>query len=322
MGRIIVIFLVIVAAIALYGWLAGGAGARIAALVPAFSNPLSTFFEAQKGQDVAYTAKALAPAVPRIGSSTVGGTSISAVHTPDAAAIERAKQFGQPSPSRGTVTFEPHYAYNVYSNTVQSEYVAIRASSQNTSPITLTGWSVLSAVSGRGSIIQGGVRTYRMGNITPFEIISLKPGEQAIVNSGSSPLGVSFHTNVCTGYLAQFQQFVPSLSNSCPTPASEMPNTLDNQRMYGARCIDFVKTLPSCSYYLGAFPDDISDSCRGFVSNALTYNSCIDRHQWQPGFNGNTWRIYLGSNDTLWNHAHDVIRLLDASGRTVDVLSY
>lgn len=322
MGRIIVIFLVIVAAIAIYGWLAGGAGARIAALVPAFNNPLGKFFEAQKGQDVAYTAQALAPAVPKIGSNTVGGTSISAVHTTDAAAIERAKQFGQPSSSRGTVSFEPHYTYNTNNSTVQSEYITIRANTQNTKPVPLTGWSVQSAVSGKGSIIPAGVSTYRMGNVTSLENISLKPGEQAIISSGTSPLGTSFHTNMCTGYLAQFQQFTPSLSNSCPTPANEMPNTLENQRVYGATCIDFVRTLPSCSYYLSTFPDSIGDACRNFVSNALTYNSCIDRHQWQSGFSGTTWRIYLGSGDTLWNHIHDVIRLMDASGRTVDVLSY
>ena len=320
MGRIITIFILIVAAVFAYQWLAGGAGARIAALVPAFNNPLGSFFEAQKGKQVSYTAEALAPALPRL--SDYGGDTISAVHSDDVADIERAKQFGQPSPDRGTVTFTTYYTYGSSVNNAQSEYVTIQANTTNTKPITISGWSLQSAVSGNGMQIPSGVDTYRMGVVSTTESITLKPGEQAIIDSGVSPLGTSFHTNECTGYLAQFQQFTPSLSNSCPTPSNEMANTLENQQTYGASCIDFAQTLPVCSYYISSFPSGISPACQNFVTNALTYNSCVDRHQWDAGFAGSTWRVYLGSSATLWNHAHDVIRLLDASGRTVDVLSY
>ena len=327
MGRIITIFLLIVAIIAIYFWLAGGAWARIVATVPAFSNPLGRFFEAQKGKEVAYNAKSLAPALPSLNTYT-NRESISSTHSAsaatDSASLERAKEFGQPSPSNGTVTFESYHGYasGNLDATAQSEYLIIRANAANTSPVTITGWSLESAVSSQGMRIGGGSATYRMGSVTQQNAITLAPGEEAILVSGNSPIGTSFRTNSCSGYLAQFQSFAPALNNSCPLPSIEMQNTLDNQKAYGAACIDFVAGLPSCSYYLGAYPSGISDACHSFVSNALTYNGCVDRHQWDPGFASGSWRIYLGSSVTLWNPLHDVIRLLDASGRTVDVLSY
>jgi hypothetical protein len=45
-------------------------------------------------------------------------------------------------------------------------------------------------------------------------------------------------------------------------------------------------------------------------------------YQYRTDFRKNTWRLFLGVNELLWNNQHDVIRLLDASGRTVDVLVY
>jgi hypothetical protein len=39
-------------------------------------------------------------------------------------------------------------------------------------------------------------------------------------------------------------------------------------------------------------------------------------------FGLNTWRLYLNAYGELWSNSHDVIRLLDAEGRTVDSLTY
>ena len=186
----------------------------------------------------------------------------------------------------------------------------------------MSGWVLQSVVSGVAVPIPRGAETYRMGAVPGEEPIALRPGERAVVNSGQSPLGVSFRLNACSGYLRQFQAFSPSLPLSCPSSSAELPPTIDNLRTYGASCVDFVRTIPSCTYYLGAFPDDVTPTCRAFVNEALTYNSCVDRHQFDANFKSRSWRIYLGSQNELWNDAHDIIRLLDASGRTVDVWSY
>lgn len=317
MGRLLTLCILIIAAIISWSWLAGGGWARIQANASALDNPIGDSLTAQKGKTVAYNLESLAPKIPQV--TDASGETISS--TNDAAAsAERAKELGTPSPRQGTVIIEARPA--TPNAGAGGEYVSIRTNAGNTSPIDITGWAIVSAVSGAGMRIPQGVATYRMGAVPTAEDIYLAPGDEAVLVSGYSPEGVSFRTNACTGYLAQFQSFTPSLPDSCPSPQSQMPNTLANLQAYGASCIDLVARIPSCTYYLSQFPADISASCRSFVTNALSYNGCLDTNQWQPGFAGHAWRVYLGSGQPLWNPAHDVIRLLDASGRTVNVLSY
>ena len=52
------------------------------------------------------------------------------------------------------------------------------------------------------------------------------------------------------------------------------------------------------------------------------YNNCFADHINDPNFAGTSWRIYLNSGVELWRNDHDTIRLLDAQGKTVDVLTY
>lgn len=312
MGRVLTIIILIVALILVAAWLGNGGWAQIKAIAPQYSNPLGDFWEEQKKSPVVPSIESLAPATP-----TISGESISSPSS-----IPNQKDFGDPSPSRGQIVFEPVRIYYTGDSSVASEYVTLRAAGSNTAPIDITGWSLASAVSGVRKFIPQGATLYQLGNISAISNVYLSPGASATINSGTSPVGVSFRTNLCTGYLEQFQDFSPSLGSSCPSPYSELPLTADNLRTYGAECIDFVRNLPSCEYYLGEFPETISNTCRSFVGNALTYNGCVNRHQFDANFAGTAWRIYLGSSYELWNNTHDVLRLLDASGRTVDVWTY
>lgn len=50
----------------------------------------------------------------------------------------------------------------------------------------------------------------------------------------------------------------------------------------------------------------------------VSYNDCVHAHYSDPSFPLPTWRVFLHSSLSLWRQ-NDVIRLLDASGRVVDV---
>lgn len=235
--------------------------------------------------------------------------------------LDEAKVFGDPSPHREQVSLSSSFG-GARADRPSTEYLSLTASSLNTTPVDITGWSLQSLVTGVRVSIPQGVRVFESTQANTVDRIYLDPGAEAIVTTGPSPVGVSFRENICSGYLGQFQSFVPSLPQQCPAPSEELPSTLENLRTYGEQCIDFVRNLPRCSFYLDELPGSLSPACELFVKNALTYQGCVDAHRWRPSFIVGDWRIYLNQSRELWQNSRDVIRLLDAQGRTVDVWTY
>lgn len=234
---------------------------------------------------------------------------------------EEAKVFGTPSPHAKKV-YLSNISRGAQSDSPREEYVSIAAGYGNTTPLNITGWSLQSVVSGIRVYIPSGVSPYVLGALNSASGIQLEPGASAVIASGSSPLGISFRENKCSGYLEQFQSFTPSLSAQCPTPSEEMPFSAANITMYGDACIDAVSSLPSCRFYTGILPQGVSGACSAFIGERLSYNGCVRQHKIDSDFFVNVWRVYLDSPVELWRNTHDVIRLLDAEGRTVDVLTY
>jgi hypothetical protein len=230
------------------------------------------------------------------------------------------KTYGNPSPLFRHIRISAGYANTAASDPAQ-EYFNLEASYDNTAPISLTGWSLQSAVSGIRVPLSLAAETFRVGEVNMLEDVSLPPGGSATVVSGISPVGVSFRENKCTGYLAQFQTFEPSLSAHCPAPSDELPLSEENLVRYGEECVSFARTLPSCTLPQHV-PTSLSPTCRTFVQTAFSYNGCVDRHSSKSDFATNSWRLYLGSRRELWKNEHDAVRLLDAEGRTVDVYVY
>lgn len=233
---------------------------------------------------------------------------------------EVAKNFGNPSPFRGQVLIAQ--TYGAQESDPSAEYIVIGASSANTAPVDITGWSVQSAYTGWGGYIPRSASPFVMGNVNNPEATRLNPGAVAMINSGLSPVGISFRENICSGYLGQFQNFYPSLSNSCPSPRSQLSLNAENLRTYGDTCFDFLDTVPVCTSPFQSIPPNISANCRNFALNALSYNGCVSKNVYGSDFAVDSWRIYLGSGAELWRNSHDIIRLLDNLGRTVDVLTY
>ena len=234
--------------------------------------------------------------------------------------FDELAEFGDPSPYRDRITLSSYGG--TYATKADEEYITIEASSSNTNPIRISGFKLESAVSGVIFPIGNATRLPRSGIVNDETPVFLGPGESAIITTGRSPTGSSFRTNLCTGYFEQFQDFNPSLRRECPLPSDELPQTVENIRAYGSSCFDFIDRLSRCAIVTQALPLDISNSCSDFMAKHFSYNGCIDTYRNQPDFFKSEWRIFLGRSDPLWRDDRELIRLLDESGKTIDVLSY
>ncbi len=240
-------------------------------------------------------------------SSVTSGTTLSGV------------SFGPPSSYRGLVTLS-HYVSGAAGDP-QQEYVTISLSSDATSPVTLSGWSLESDATGNSVVIPEGTEVPMSGSIQALQPVILNPGDQAIVVSGRSPIGASFRENKCIGYFAEYQTFVPELSNSCPAPLDELKQFYGPDYIRDTACIQYVTNLPSCTLSITP-PVGVSTACANFLENYLSYNGCVTAHQNDSDFKGTTWRVYLGRSTPMWRSQYEVVKLLDTSGNTVDAFSY
>ena len=232
---------------------------------------------------------------------------------------DAAKIRGERSPFEGMLTLRRG---NTYSEDPEEEYLTIYAHSSNREAIDITDWKLESYVTGEGSVIRRGIPFYSNNIVNSETRILLDPGETAIVVTGESPLGVSFHENRCIGYLSEQQDFVPSLPYSCPSPREEMER-YTNVGLDDDACYNFVNRLSQCrTVDDNDIPNDVSNACRIFLQNDLTYRGCLENHQGEPFFNDGRWRIYLNRVDELWRSQREIIRLIDTSGKTVDILEY
>lgn len=227
------------------------------------------------------------------------------------------QSFGARSEYAGLV--ELHAGGERVSN-VQEEYVEILTSS-DVSQISLGGWSIMSAISSVRVALPAAADPLRVGTVNIARPVILGPRERVIVTTGRSPVGISFRENACTGYLAQMQDFEPTLSNACQSGQKRVPATDENVQIYGQACMDFIARIPHCQFPT-SIPSSLSSSCKLLVTNAFTYNGCVNDMGAKPGFALHTWRLYLGRGAPLWSDGRDTIRLIDGDGRIVDSLTY
>ncbi|MFZ2886754.1 MAG: hypothetical protein WA021_02965 [Minisyncoccia bacterium] len=234
--------------------------------------------------------------------------------------VGQRRTFGEPSRFVGKISIQQDVS-GVRETDPRAEYIQIVANYGNDVEIDIAGWTLESALSGARLVIPPGASPYLAGSANALDAISLEPGSLALVVSAPSPIGISFQENMCTGYLSQFQQFAPPLSEECPSASSAIPLTEENLRRYGDSCFDVVANLPLCRFPQN-LPQTVVPACRDALLQTLSYNGCVSQNRFRSGFQKNMWRVYLGASGELWRNSHDAIRLLDASGKTVSVFVY
>jgi hypothetical protein len=228
--------------------------------------------------------------------------------------------FGTASPYYGIVTLS-HGVSSPGATDPKREYVTLRVSGSAQTPVDITGWTLESDTTGNASVIPKGTELPRSGVINAAQDIVLTPGEQAIIISGQSPIGASFRENECIGYLSSFQTFYPSLPQTCPDPSTELTAHYGEYYIRDASCIDYVDTIPRCKTVLTP-PTTLTGVCQSFLVKYLNYNGCVTAHQADADFKGDTWRVYLGRSDSMFRTKHEIVKLLDKDGKTVDAFSY
>jgi hypothetical protein len=228
------------------------------------------------------------------------------------------------------------------------EYISIE--NWGESAVNITGWKLRNAKDKRTIETGGRLRSYLADegtipsgvlyiptNSSPaYQNIVLNNGERAIVTTGkislSKPYAItSFKENVCTGYLENDDYtFVPNLNRNCPEPSDE-----PGVEGLSMECQDFIDNMSSCHTPDFETRDASGNICRNcadgvkltpmcikFLKDHYTYKGCIANHLRDEGFQGNTWRVYMGKTFEMWASRRETISLFDQFGRLVDSLSY
>ena len=93
-----------------------------------------------------------------------------------------------------------------------SEYLEIEVTSNSHSSIDVSGWKVVSTVTGASGTIPQGAQMLKLGPVSLQDII-LKPGDKATITTGVSPVSVSFDQNTCANFLTQADAYNQCFAN-------------------------------------------------------------------------------------------------------------
>ncbi|MEK7182176.1 MAG: prefoldin domain-containing protein [Patescibacteria group bacterium] len=203
------------------------------------------------------------------------------------------------------------------------EYLQIILSKTAKNKIIITGWELKSLISGVSVKIGEASWLPRLGSSNIKNTIVLSPGEKAIIITGRPPIGVSFRTNICSGYFGQFQNFYPSLKAECPDPYGEIEEQyLSGPNAYNDSCLDFIDRIRRCGINTEQLPLGMQSQCQDFVTKKINYNSCIDKHKNDENFYRGEWRVYLSRDTELWKSKREVIKLIDEKGKDIGTITY
>jgi hypothetical protein len=212
-------------------------------------------------------------------------------------------------------------AYINRSSDPNKEYVTIKVSYNATGTIPITGWVLKSSNTGMQVSIPKATYLFFTGMINTEDDIYLQANDTLYLVTGISPNGASFKVNKCSGYLGQFQTFVPYLSTSCPLPKnenlSEIPKLVINDA-----CFDYIDSMGRCKISTKSLPINWSLECKNFITNKINYLSCVNTHKNDKDFYQKEWRVYLKRSERIWKDKREVIVLYDDLGKIVDTLSY
>lgn len=233
--------------------------------------------------------------------------------------LKNIQMSGQSSPLRGAIWI----SFVSRSTNPSQEYLVLSTNNALPKETSSTGLTLKSISSGQTVQVGKGVYLPVTNNQNFEEEIRVQPGETIVVATARSPLGYSFLLNKCIGYFDQFQNFTPSLPQSCPLledePLPQVPNQLSD------KCLDYIEQFPRCQILTGNLAptvDDQTNDCRVFVIDHTGYQNCVTLHKNDSDFYGSSWRTYLNRTAPLWKQKREIIWLLDQDGRFVSQYSY
>jgi hypothetical protein len=196
------------------------------------------------------------------------------------------------------------------------EYVEIEVVQANLSNADATGWVLKNSQDESATLGQASPLPLS-GKVNTVEPLKIKAGDHLFISTGRSPIGVSFRVNKCSGYLEQFQDFIPPISEECPSVTfGKNTGTLDNN------CQSFLSSIRPCETNARQLPGGVLASCKAFLDSTVNYNGCVANHKNDADFYLKEWRIFLGKEKELWAQEKETVTLLDEKGGLVDVFKY
>ncbi len=237
--------------------------------------------------------------------------------------------FGQPSPPPAPRPGESPFKDKVRISTVvrsgerpEDEHVIIRfggffSGSSQERPINVTGWTIGSQRSSAPI-----PRAFNIPEIDAAEQdILLPPGGEVIILTGTPSYQRNFRENQCVGYFNETHSFTPSLSNSCVDDNPDRSMLL--ARGFNGACIDAIRAIPACRIPKGPFQAAvIKPECIDYMNQNFSYVGCVRNFRDRRDFLKNTWRVFLGRNQKLFDSRHDRVTLRDRQGLLVDEFEY
>lgn len=203
---------------------------------------------------------------------------------------------------------------------VNEEYIELVINSSVSEKILISDWTLKSEMTGTTIKIGEASKLPYTSQINKESAVFVSGGDRIIITTGRSPIGVSFQINKCSGYLEQFQNFYPSISKQCPLVEDEnLPTSGPNA--FNDECWDYIESISRCETPL-VFPLDMQYECRSYLTTEINHNACIDNYKNNGDFYQPEWRIFLDRETDLWKKEREIIELLDAQGKIVDVYSY
>lgn len=205
------------------------------------------------------------------------------------------------------------------------EYITLSTNLKTTEVVKITGWYFKSMVTGNTATIGKASLLPFPFTETPSSIV-LQKGDRAIITKGFSPIGISFRTNVCTGYFEENRTFTPSLSLKCPLAKDENLPLFSSIFERNDECLKIIERIPRCRTkdyeYLRDLPDTVTDSCKNYITAQVNYNACVAKHYSDTSFPGNEYRVYLNRFGPLWLRRNEKVNLYDENSMIVDSISW
>ncbi len=236
--------------------------------------------------------------------------------------LERQIKVAENSKTQSIYYGKINLSYVNHSADPNQEYIAIQVPSYGTTTIPVTGWKLVSTNTGNTVVIPQGTYLFFQGSQNTEQDIYLVPSDTMYVITGVSPLGVSFKSNKCSGYLTQFQKFYPYINKVCPKPKDEGSTTVIPQTLPNDSCMDYLNIYPRCTVPIANLPNTLTYECKNFIETRLNYPYCINAHKGDIDFDQHEWRVYLKRGAILWKSQRENIVLYDNQNKIVATLTY
>ncbi|MCK5021886.1 MAG: hypothetical protein KAR54_01395, partial [Candidatus Pacebacteria bacterium] len=146
------------------------------------------------------------------------------------------------SPYKGKIEISKSYGSK---SDVDQEYIKLKVNNISDEAIQISDWKLRSGITGTETTIGNAVKLPYTSQQNTASAIFVYSRNEIIITTGRSPIGFSFLVNKCSGYLEQFQDFVPNISKQCPLAEDENIPSYE-LRIFNDECWDFIDSISKC----------------------------------------------------------------------------